>query len=67
MYAHLKYFTELQLLISVLSSFHVFGPDIVSVFWYNCVRARGTYRSPLAFERVFRDETICIDSKSSHI
>ena len=67
MYAHLKYFTELQLLIAVLSLFHMFAPDTVSEFWYNCVRARGTYRSPLAFERVFRDDTICTDSKSSPI
>ena len=59
MYAHLKSATELQLLIAVLSLFHMFAPDIVSVLWNNCVRARGMYRSYLAFERVFRDETIC--------
>ena len=27
-YAHLKYFTELKLQIAVLSSFHMFAPDI---------------------------------------
>ena len=57
MYAYLKSATELQLLIPVLSLFHMFAPDIVSVLRNNCVRARGTYRSSLAFERVFRDET----------
>ena len=69
MYAHLKSATELQLIIAVLSLFHMFAPGIVSVLWNNsyCVRARGTYRSYLAFERVFRDETICTDSTSSHI
>ena len=67
MYAHLKSATELQLIIAVLSLFHMFAPYIVSVLWSNCVRARGMYRSSLAFERVFRDETICTDSKSSHI
>ena len=40
MYAHLKSATELQLLIAVLSLFHMFAPDIVSVLWNNCVRAR---------------------------
>ena len=59
MYAHLKSAAELQLLIAVLSLFHMFAPYIVSVLWNNCVRARGTYRPSLAFERVFRDETIC--------
>ena len=36
MYAHLKSATELQLLIAVLSLFHMFAPDIVCV----CARAR---------------------------
>ena len=63
MYAHLKSATELQHLIAALSLFHMFAPYIVNVLWNNCVRARGTYRSSLAFERVFRDTTICIDSK----
>ena len=67
MYAYLKYATELQLIIAVLSLFHMFAPYIVSVLCNNCVRARGTYRSSLAFELVFRDDTICTDSKSSHI
>ena len=49
MYARLKSATELQLIIDVLSLFHMFAPDnIVSVIWNNCVRARGTYRSSLA-------------------
>ena len=63
----LKSATEFQLINAVFSLFHMFAPYIVSVLWNNCVRARGTYRSSLAFERVFRDETICTDSKSSHI
>ena len=67
MYAHLKSATELQLLIAVLCLFHMFVPDIVRVLLFNCVRARGTYKSHLAFERVFRDDTICTGSKSSHI
>ena len=45
MYAHLKSATELQLIIAVLSLFHMFAPDIVSVLWNNCVRARGTVES----------------------
>ena len=38
MYARLKSATELQLLIAVLSLFHMFAPDRVSVLWDNCVR-----------------------------
>ena len=43
---------------AVLSSFHIFAPDIVIEFWYNCVRAHETYRSPLECTRVLRDETV---------
>ena len=45
MYAHLKSATELQLLIAVLSLFHIFAPYIVSVLWNNYDRISTPHKS----------------------